>query len=98
MPNLNDYALIVGQDVIDELYLLAEKLKGKSVTNINSTSIGGGVAEILTRMIPLMRQLGVDARWDVIKGNDKFFRITKDIHNALHGVNIDVVMKIGIIS
>jgi trehalose synthase len=88
MPNLNDYASIVGRDVIDELRLLAERLKGKSVTNINSTAVGGGVAEILTRMIPLLRDLGLDARWDVIKGNDRFFKVTKDIHNALHGVNV----------
>jgi trehalose synthase len=90
MPTLDDYAPIVGQDVIDELYLLAERLKGKVVSNINSTSVGGGVAEILTRMIPIMKQLGVDIRWDVIKGNEKFFKITKDIHNALHGVNVDI--------
>ncbi|VVB72379.1 Trehalose synthase [uncultured archaeon] len=90
MPTLNDYASIVGQDVIDELYLLSEKLKGKSITNINSTAVGGGVAEILTRMIPLLKELGVDVRWDVIKGNERFFRITKDLHNAMHGVNLDI--------
>lgn len=93
MPNLNDYAPIVGRDVIDELYLLADRLNGKSITNINSTSVGGGVAEILTRMIPLLRELGVDVSWDVIKGNDRFFRITKDLHNAIHGVNIDIDEK-----
>jgi trehalose synthase len=90
MLDLNDYAPIVGKDVIDELYLLAERLKGKEITNINSTPVGGGIAEILTRMIPILRQLGVDARWDVIKGNEKFFKITKDIHNALHGVDVDI--------
>jgi trehalose synthase len=55
------------------------------VQNINSTFVGGGVAEILTRMIPLLQQLGVDARWDIIKGNDAFFQVTKKFHNALHG-------------
>ncbi len=87
MPELKDYAAIAGPSVIDELYLLGQKLKGKVIQNINSTSVGGGVAEILTRMIPLVRELGVDARWDVIKGNEKFFNITKGIHNALHGVD-----------
>jgi len=49
-----------------------------------------GVAEILSRMIPLLRDLGVDAYWDVIKGDEKFFTVTKDMHNALHGLNIDI--------
>jgi len=52
---------------------------------VNSTYVGGGVAEILSHMVPLLRQLGVDARWDVIKGNEDFFRVTKKFHNALHG-------------
>ncbi len=82
---MNDYARIVGRGTIDELYLLADRLQGKVIQNINSTAVGGGVAEILVRMIPLLRQLGVDARWDVIKGNERFFVITKNIHNALHG-------------
>lgn len=93
MSNLDDYASIVGRDVIDDLHLLAERLKGKSITNINSTSVGGGVAEILTRMIPLLRDLGVDVGWDVIKGNERFFKISKDLHNAMHGVNLDIAEK-----
>ncbi|MFA5368364.1 MAG: glycosyltransferase, partial [Dehalococcoidia bacterium] len=64
---------------------LADKLSGKVIQNINSTFSGGGVAEILSRMIPLCSQLGVDARWNVIKGNDEFFQVTKKFHNALHG-------------
>ena len=87
MPNINDYVDIVGQDIIDELHILGNKLQNKTVQNINSTAVGGGVAEILTRMVPLLKQLGVNARWDVIKGDEKFFNITKKIHNALHGVN-----------
>ncbi|MEW6173162.1 MAG: glycosyltransferase [Bacillota bacterium] len=90
MPNINDYAAVVGESVINELYLLAERVQHRTVQNINSTAVGGGVAEILTRMIPLLRQLGVNARWDVIKGNDKFFNITKNIHNALHGAEVRV--------
>ncbi|MBI2849316.1 MAG: glycosyltransferase [Chloroflexi bacterium] len=87
MPDLNHYAPIVGQSTIEELYLLAERLTGKTVQNVNSTSVGGGVAEILTRMIPLLRQLGLDVRWEVIKGDERFFSITKRIHNSLHGVD-----------
>jgi trehalose synthase len=93
MLNLDDYASIVGRDVIDELHLLAERLKGRSVTNVNSTSVGGGVAEILTRMIPLLRDLGVDVGWEVIKGNERFFKVTKDLHNAMHGLSIDIAEK-----
>jgi trehalose synthase len=64
--------------------MLADKLSGKVIQNINSTFTGGGVAEILSRMMPLLGQLGVDARWNVIEGNDEFFRVTKKFHNALH--------------
>jgi trehalose synthase len=65
--------------------LLSAKLSGKVIQNINSTFSGGGVAEILSRMIPLLGQLGVDARWDVIEGSEQFFQVTKKFHNALHG-------------
>jgi len=83
--NIKDYEPIVGKSTIEELKLLSEKLKGKTIQNINSTAVGGGVAEILSRAVPLLKELGVDARWDVIKGEDAFFRVTKKVHNALHG-------------
>lgn len=85
MAKINDYIPIVGQSVIDDLRLIAGKLKGKVIQQINSTSVGGGVAEILNRMIPLLRELGVDTRWDVIKGGQQFFEVTKKFHNVLHG-------------
>ena len=90
MIRIEDYAALIGQPPIDELHLLAKHLEGKSIQNINSTAVGGGVAEILTRMVPLLNQLGVNARWDVIKGNEKFFVTTKKIHNGLHGVQVDI--------
>lgn len=93
MSRIDDYAPIAGASVIEELRLLAERLAGKTILNVNSTAVGGGVAEILTRMIPLLKDLGVDARWDVIKGNERFFAVTKNMHNALHGMNVDV--KVG---
>ncbi len=77
MPKLNDYEPIVGSNVIEELGFLAGKLSGITIQNINSTAVGGGVAEILIRMIPLMQELGLDARWDVIKGGEKFFKVSK---------------------
>jgi trehalose synthase len=89
MLDINQYKSIVGASVIDELYLLSEKLQGRSIQNINSTSVGGGVAEILTRMIPLLKQLNVNTSWEVLRGDERFFAITKDFHNALHGVEVD---------
>jgi len=91
--NIKDYEPIVGKSTIEELRLLADKLKGKTIQNINSTSVGGGVAEILSRAVPLLKQLGVDARWDVIKGDNEFFRVTKKIHNSLHGRNERISRK-----
>jgi len=75
----------VGRSTIEELRLLAARLSGKVIQNINSTFTGGGVAEILSRMVPLLEQLGVDARWNTIKGSPEFFQVTKKFHNALHG-------------
>jgi trehalose synthase len=91
MAKLEEYTSIAGKHVIDDLYLLSEKLKGRVIQNINSTAVGGGVAEILNRMMPLMRDLGVDFRWDLIKGDEKFFVITKKFHNALHGVDVKIL-------
>ena len=85
MARIDEYGPIVGQAIIDDLRLLSEKLRGKVVQHINSTSVGGGVAEILNRMVPLLHDLGVDARWDLIKGGEQFFAVTKKFHNALHG-------------
>lgn len=90
MIRIDDYAPIVGQWTIDELRMLAGHLQGVSIQHINSTAVGGGVAEILTRMVPLLKELNVDARWDVIKGDEKFFVTTKKMHNALHGVPVEI--------
>jgi trehalose synthase len=90
MTKIEEYGPIVGESTIEELYLLARHLNGVTIQNINSTAVGGGVAEILTRMVPLLKQLGVDARWDVIRGDEKFFVTTKKIHNALHGVPVEI--------
>lgn len=82
---LDAYAPFVGAGTIEELRLLAKYLRGRTVQNVNSTAVGGGVAEILNRLLPLLRELGIDARWDVIRGGDEFFAVTKKLHNALHG-------------
>ena len=83
--NVRDYEPIVGKSYIEELRMLASRLSGKTILNINSTFIGGGVAEILSRAVPLLNQLGVDVRWQTISGEAQFFKVTKKLHNALHG-------------
>jgi len=85
MAKIEEYIPIVDESVIDDLRLLADKLKGRVIQHINSTPVGGGVAEILSRMVPLLRGLGVDTKWDVMKGSERFFEVTKKFHNALHG-------------
>ncbi len=85
MQRLETYAPIVGEDALEELRLLARNLRGKSVLHVNSTAVGGGVAEILNRMVPLLNELGVPTRWEVIKGGEDFYAVTKKFHNALHG-------------
>jgi len=82
---LSDYVPLVGDGVISELRLLGERLAGKRVINVNSTRVGGGVAEILGRLVPLMREVGLEPRWEVIRGTEDFFKLTKNLHNALHG-------------
>lgn len=86
--SLDEYAQVVGEAEIEEIKGFAEGLVGKSVCHINSTSFGGGVAEILHRMVPLMRDVGLNAEWRVIEGSDEFFRVTKAFHNGLQGMNI----------
>ena len=90
MRSIKDYADIVGKETIEEIEKLGFYLSGKIIQNINSTPVGGGVAEILSRMVPLLKEVGVDARWDFIKGGEKFFEITKKIHNSLHGVEENI--------
>ncbi len=85
MSQLDSYEPFVSHGTLDELRLLGRQLAGRRIVTINSTAVGGGVAEILNRMVPLSRELGVDIRWDVIKGGEDFFAVTKRMHNALHG-------------
>lgn len=83
--SIEEYRPIVGPQFIDELYRIAEHINGRCIQHINSTPVGGGVAEILHRLVPLTNELGVKATWDVIKGSEEFFNVTKAFHNALHG-------------
>ncbi|AOY87455.1 glycosyl transferase family 1 [Marinobacter salinus] len=85
MSLLEAYADVVGPDVIAHLRQLARPLAGAKVVHVNSTRVGGGVAEILTKLIPLTRELGIDAHWEVISGEEQFFECTKGFHNTLQG-------------
>jgi len=88
MSMLEDYAQVTGGEVIAQLRQLARPLAGASVVHVNSTRIGGGVAEILTKLVPLMQELGIDTRWEVITGEGDFYECTKGMHNALQGNRI----------
>jgi trehalose synthase len=82
---LKQYAAVVGDDVVEQLQGLARPLAGLKVVHVNSTRVGGGVAEILTKMVPLMQELGLETRWEVISGDELFYACTKTFHNALQG-------------
>jgi trehalose synthase len=82
---LEQYAGVVGEDIIGHLRQLAEPLRGMRVVHVNSTREGGGVAEILHRLIPLKKELGLDAAWEVVTGDAPFYQCTKKMHNALQG-------------
>lgn len=90
MDELKRYAEVAGRDVIEHLRQLANLLKGAKVIHVNSAREGGGVAEILEKMVPLMQELGIDATWEVITGNEDFFICTKSMHNALQGNVLDI--------
>jgi trehalose synthase len=91
--SLKDYVEIVGEKEISEILSLAEKLAGKSVVHVNSTSFGGGVSEILRRLVPLMKDVGINAEWKVIKGDKEFFNVTKTFHNALQGKEMELAQN-----
>jgi trehalose synthase len=79
-----DYEDITGRQPLEYLELLAENITG-NVQHINATYSGGGVAEILSSLVPLFNGLGIETKWDVIRGDDEFFSVTKNFHNLLHG-------------
>lgn len=88
MSLLDRYEEVVGHQEVQCLRHLAERLAGKRVLHVNSTRTGGGVAEILGWMVPLMQELGIHARWEVIAGPPDFYRVTKAFHNGLQGLPV----------
>jgi trehalose synthase len=82
---LADYRQVIGDAEMEELRTLAAPLRGRTVEMVNSTAVGGGVAEMLNRIVPLAQELEIDIRWEVMTGGEDFFEVTKSFHNALHG-------------
>jgi len=89
LKHLEDYRDIVGDKTISEIFQKSKGLYGKKILHLNSSYRGGGVAEILNRLVPLMSDLGIEAEWRIIHGTHDFFNVTKKFHNALQGAEIN---------
>jgi trehalose synthase len=83
----------VRRELYDEVVTLGERLRGKRVLHISATSFGGGVAEILYTLVPLMRDVGLEAEWDIMFGSEPFFNVTKSFHNALQGAEYELTVE-----
>lgn len=86
---LDHYGTVVGEDVIAAIWEAAEPLRGARVLHLSATAYGGGVAELLATHVPLLRSVGIESEWQVLHGSDEFFAITKQVHNALQGADIE---------
>jgi len=91
---LDAYAGAAGEGAVEQLRQLARPLEGRRIVHVNSTKSGGGVAEILEKLVPLTRELGIDATWEVLEGNDDFYRCTKAFHNGLQGADVKLSRKL----
>ena len=88
--SLADYTHLVGRSLCEEIRSLAEGLEGLKVLHLSATAFGGGVSELLYSIVPLMRDVGIDAHWQLIIGREEFFHATKLLHNALQGHPLDL--------
>jgi len=84
--SLDAHRPLIGEDPMEEIRRLAAPLRGARVLHVNATAFGGGVAEILSTIVPLMNDVGIHAEWQVIRGADEFFNVTKAMHNSLQGM------------
>ena len=91
--DLQKYRLVLGNELIDEIEKLADELKGIRLCHVNATSFGGGVAELLSSYIGLVRSVGLTIDWQVIHGDRRFFTITKSLHNALQGGDGSLIQR-----
>ena len=88
--SLGEYSSMVGEECIQELRELAKPICGARVLHLSATAAGGGVAEIIKALVPLMCDLGLNAEWRILQGADEFYRVTKAIHNGLQGMPIQL--------
>src|SRR5439155_13074393 len=84
--HIEAYRPIIGDQRVDEILKLADRIRGARVLHVNATACGGGVAEILATLVPLMSDLGLQTDWEVIRGTDEVFNVTKAMHNSLQGM------------
>jgi trehalose synthase len=88
--SLDAYRGIAPDDILDDLFRVADDLKGARVVHVNATPYGGGVSELLRSTIPILNNLGLTAHWKTITGDERFFKVTKKIHNGLQGASQDL--------
>ena len=93
MRALEDYRGIVSDETLGGIHAKARRLLGRRVLHINSTYQGGGVAELLSSLVPLTNDVGVDADWRILLGNSDFFQVTKKFHNALQGGRVNLTRR-----
>jgi len=89
VKKLSDYSTFAREDV-ERIFELGRELKGLKVAHVNATAYGGGVAELLMTIVPLMRDAGIDAYWEVLEAPMEFFNVTKKFHNTLQGADIEI--------
>jgi len=87
---LEDYIKIIGEETVAQIHAAAQPLREQSVLHINATYHGGGVAEMLRTIVPLMNEIGLDADWSLLYGEPELFRTTKKIHNGIQGEKVEL--------
>jgi trehalose synthase len=93
ITSADEYVTYIGRERVDALKRLAEPLAEKGWINVNSTLVGGGVAEMLRSAVPLARGLGINARWFTLRGHDDFYQVTKKFHNMLQGIQYPISLE-----
>jgi trehalose synthase len=90
LVKLDDYVPLVGEQTVERIESKAKQLRGLHVVHVNSTYYGGGVAELLSSLTLLMNSVGIKTGWRVMQGSPDYFSITKKMHNALQGADINL--------
>jgi len=90
---LEDYIKIIGEETVAQIHAAAQPLREQSVLHINATYHGGGVAEMLRTIVPLMNEIGLDADWSLLYGEPELFRTTKKIHNGIQGEKVELTQE-----